>query len=225
MINVWWKDFIFKACKEYARNLQYDEKYAQKTGNSYVNVWIKRAELEGKVGSVEAETSDQFPTTLIQQRALVLELIAMNNEQINAAIFHPENSNLLTRVLGFNKVFVPGEDQRNKQLYENSILMKSEPLPSIDEQGMGIYTSAVPVEEIDDDQMHIQAIDSYLVSDVGQALKMQNEAGYQNIVLHRQEHEQAAMMKMIKQAEQQSQMQQILQPQLEEAPVDNKGQV
>lgn len=225
MINVWWKDFIFKACKEYARNLQYDEKYAKKTGNSYVNVWIKRSELSGHIGSVEAETSDQFPTTLVQKRGLLLELLGLQNDQINAAIFHPENLDKITRILGFNEIYVPGEDQRNKQLYEISELAKSEPLPNVDQQGQPIETSSIPPEEIDDDAAHIATIDSYLLSDVGQALKVENEMGYQNIMLHRQEHQQAQQQKMLQEMQQQAQIQEIrmqLMP-VQDQPPQDKG--
>lgn len=196
-LNVLWKDAKFKACKEYARNMQADEQFSQKEGTSFVNVWIRRSEMTGKVGSVEPEASDQFPISSQQKRGLLIELMGMNNEYINQAIFHIENAEKNSRLLSFDELYIPGVDQKNKQVRETFELMKGQPTPTgqpdpNDPTGTAeLMTSSVPIEEFDDHNIHMQCTAAFLVSDLGQELKMSNPPAYQNIALHYREHAQA----------------------------------
>ena len=219
MVNIWWKDTIFKACKEFAKNLQTDESYTKRTGESYINVWIKRAELQGKVGEVEAESADAFPVSEIQRRGLIQELMlgqAGQNPVFQQLAFNPQNIGLITRLLGLGQLYIPGDDQRNRQLQENLQLMISEPMPSgamnpdgspvVDQNGQPQMVSSVPIEEIDDDQVHADTTKAFLVSDPGQYLKETNPAGYQNVLLHYMEHEQRLQAIQEQQMMQQAQM-------------------
>lgn len=218
MVNIWWKDWMTKACKEYTKNLEYDDHYTQKSGASYVNIWIKRAELQGKIGDVEAETSDQFPQTINQQRGLLLDLIQMQNPEINTALFHPENVGMLTRVLGFNQFYIPGDDQRNKQLRENIELMTGQPMQQAEtDPKTGLPTanlitvSSVPIEPLDDDSVHMSSIVAFIISDQGQYIKDTNPIAYQNLMLHWQEHANRYQQQQQQQMMQQLQMQQMQQ--------------
>ncbi len=214
MLNVWWKDGTFKSCKEYAKHVTVDESYAKRTGeDSFVNVWIKRAELQGKIGEVEAESSDQFPISDMQRRDVMINLLSSPAQAVqqffSSVVAHPENIGSVTRLLGFGELYIPGNDQRNKQLVENLQLMVSEPIqtgqvqfdqngqPQFDQNGQPVMVqqSSVPIEEIDDDQIHAETGQAFLVSDVGQYLKDTNPAGYQNVMLHYMEHQQRAQMK------------------------------
>jgi len=224
MINVWWKDTLLKASKEYARNLQVDESYAKKTGDSYINVWIRKAEMQGKVGEVEAESSDQFPVSEQDRRALILNLLTSPSPTISQffgqVVAHPENIGLVSRLLGFGQLYIPGDDQRNKQLVESLNLMVSEPVPTgqiqMDELGQPILDQngqpqpilmpSVPIEEIDDDTIHIEVTKAFMVSDPGQYLKETNPAGYQNLMLHLQMHQQRQAMIAQQQMQQQMEL-------------------
>lgn len=212
MLNIWWKDLTYKACKEYANNLVGDESYAKRNGDSYINVWIKRSELQGKVGEVEAESSDQFPVSENQKRSMMMEFIANPSPIMQAILAHPENIGLVARLVGFGELYIPGNDQRNKQLVENLMLMNSEPTPTgqpqMNEAGIPIlvngmpqeiFKSSVPVEEIDNHQIHAETGQAFMVSDAGQYLKATNPAGYQNVLLHWQEHSQILQQQMIQQ--------------------------
>jgi hypothetical protein len=222
MLNGWWKDWTYKACKEFARNMQTDEKYAVKNGNSYINVWIKKAELSGSIGDVEAETSDQFPVSMVQQRGLLLDLLQMGNPEINAILGDSQNIGNMSKLLTFNKLFVPGDDQRNKQLAENTQLSVSAPVPSIDQNpqsptyGQPIEISSIPIEPIDNDQIHSETLGAFLVGEVGQYIKTSNPDAYRNLMLHLQEHQQR-MQQVQQQQMQQQQMMILQQKQMEEA--------
>ena len=223
MLNIFWKDWTYKACKEYAKNLDHDEKYTQKQGaTNYINVWIKQSELKGQIGFVEAETSDQFPVSLAQQRDLLLALIQFQNPQINAIIGDSQNLGDMSRLLGFSKLYVPGDDQRNKQLNEIMEMLKSGPVPAVDPNtgmpaidqntGQEQMQSSVPIEPIDNDQVHAETVQAFLTSDPGIFLKVSNPQAYQNIMLHFQEHQQNMQM--------QQQNQLMMQMQMEKAKID-----
>jgi hypothetical protein len=224
MLNTWWKDATFKSAKEFARNLLTDQAYPKRTGESYINVWIKKAEMQGKVGDVESESSDQFPISEVQRRSLILQLLESPAPAVqqffSSVIANPENIGLVTRLLGFGELYIPGDDQRNKQLAETIQLMVAEPVPTgqiqMDETGIPVLdangqpqqvlTSSIPVEDIDDHPIHAEVTKAFLVSDQGQYLKNVNPAGYQNLMLHYQEHEQVVQMQAQQQMQQQALM-------------------
>jgi len=226
MVNVWWKDTIFKSCKEYARNLQTDQAYVKRTGESFINVWIRKAEMQGKVGDVEAESSDQFPVSEQNRRDLILGLLTNASPIISQffgqVIAHPENIGMVSRLLGFGQLYIPGDDQRNKQLVENLRLMTSEPVPTgqiqmdeagqpiLDENGQPqqVMMTSIPIEEVDDDNIHIEITKAFMVSDPGQYLKETSPAGYQNLMLHLQMHQQRQAMIAQQQMQQQALMEQ-----------------
>lgn len=195
-LNVFWKEVKKKACAEYAKNVQADEFYSKKEGNSFINVWIKKAELAGSIGEVEAETSDQFPINSTQKRGLLIELLQMQSPEINSAIFNIENVGLISRLLGFGEIYVPGNDQRDKQIKETFEMMAVGPtemttpdgMPMMDEGMQPMMQSSIPPEPFDDHNVHMQCVQAFLVSEVGMALKYENPAAYQNISLHYQEH-------------------------------------
>lgn len=207
MVNIFWKDAITKSCKEYARNLATDESYVKRTGDSFVNVWIRKAEMQGKIGETEAESSDQFPVSEIQKRGLILELLMSPSQVVqqffSGVLAHPENIGAVTRQIGMGQLYIPGDDQRNKQLQENMLLMRTEPMMTgmIDPMTMQpAMTSSVPIEAIDDNNIHAEVIKALLVSDQGQYIKETNPAAYQNLMLHYNEHQmaiQAAMMQQL----------------------------
>jgi hypothetical protein len=181
-----------KACKEYKNNLKEDEYFVKEQGKgNFINVWIRQEQLRGEIGEVRPEISEQFPMTWGQISARVMELLTMNNQAILAWLFHPENVELIYQVLGISDLYVPGEDQRNKQLYEISEMLQSQPIPIGVDAGTGeeSFQSSVQIEEIDDDTIHMEVIKSFLNSSVGIDLKMSNQIAYMNIMLHYQMHQ------------------------------------
>lgn len=213
VVSVMYARVMAKATKAYVANLLEDEKFIQEKGTgNFLNVWIRKADFEGRIGEVRPELSEQFPTTWGQVSSKVMELLGMNNQIITSWLLHPENVELIYKVLGIDDLYVPGEDQRNKQLYEISQLILAEPIvvtdpntgePVIDPNtGQPAMQSSVPIEPIDDHQIHMVVDAAYLNSPMGIDLKQTNPAAYQNVTLHYQEHQQAFMQQQMEAAAQ-----------------------
>ena len=205
IVSVFYAEMMAKATRAYEKDLLEDEHFVQEKGTgNYVNVYIRKEDLEGNIGEVKPELTEQFPSTWGQVSGRVMDLLGMNNQVITSWFLHPENVELIYKVIGIDEMYVPGEDQRNKQLYEVSQLIVSEPLsqdpntgqPLIDPNtGQPIMKSSVPIQPIDDHQIHMAVAIAYMNSPMGIELQTMNPAAYQNVMLHFQEH-QAAQMQM-----------------------------
>ena len=57
MLTMWWKNIFGKVIPMYIKEMKDDEKQVKKDefGN-FVNVFIRMAELEGKIGSIEVRS-------------------------------------------------------------------------------------------------------------------------------------------------------------------------
>jgi hypothetical protein len=214
VVSVLYAQVMAKATKNYVDNLLEDEKFVQKNGDStFMNVWIRQSQLRGKIGQVRPELSEQFPASWGQVSARIMELLGSGNQAVIAWLLHPENIELIYKAIGIQDLKIPGEEQRNKQLFEISQLIVSEPI--IPEMGMDqqaemdpmtgevkepMPTSSVPIELIDDDTIHMTTLAAFLNSPMGIDLKMTNPVAYQNIMLHYMEHQERIMM--MQQAEQ-----------------------
>jgi hypothetical protein len=182
-----------KSTSSFFKNIKYDERYTLRKGNSFFNVLIERAKASGKIGKVLHEVSDQLPTTWVQKRAMMFQMLGMNKEPVDMTAFHPNNMHLLKSVIGIQELFVPGEDDRNKQL--------SEIIELIAQQPIGPEQSSIPPElGIDDDAIHIQTCKAWAVSEEGQFIRRTNPAGYENVVFHMHQHEMNAQMEAMKNA-------------------------
>jgi len=203
MISFFWTDLESKAVKCYAKNMKSDEKIVKSQGkNSFVNVWIRKAEMNGEVGQVEPELSEQFPLAWAQKRDIIMRLLELNNEALNEALFHPENRHTVAELVGVTELTVPGDADRSKQLYEIYELIKGQPQPiGINPMdGTPILESTVPVEmDVDQHPVHIAVIKEWCVSEIGMDQKMTNPGGYMNVVAHLQNHVQMEQQEMMKQ--------------------------
>lgn len=183
-----WADTMSKACRLFVTKMIEDEKYVRKNGSSFETVWIRKAELTGKVGNVEPDPSEQFPLTWSQKRDLFMQLITMQNPVIGQIMLHPNNSQNTKDALGFPEFYIPGEEDRAKQLVEIQKLS----LVTQDQITPDSQQSTIPIDpDVDDHPTHIQVIKLFCVSPEGLYLKETNPAGYLNIILHLREHEQA----------------------------------
>jgi len=157
-----------KATKQYVKNLKEDEKFVRPNGkDNYTNVWIRRADFEGKIGDVRPELSEQFPMTWGQMSARVMELLGMNNQIITAWFLHPENVELIYQVLGISDLYVPGEDQRNKQLYEIGQVLSQPPTiqdPMTGQEIPNTMIQPIMIQPIDDHMIHAAVTAAFLNS-------------------------------------------------------------
>lgn len=190
-------DTMAKASRLYVQNLTEDEKFTKKNGNSQETIWIKRAELAGKLGSIEPDVSEQFPVTWAQRRDLMMQLITMQNPVIGEIMLHPNNAQNVKDALGFSEFFIPGEVDRTKQLIELRKLIDV----SV-EQGAQNYfppdseaPTVLPDEDADDNNVHVQVTKLWMVGEAGLFIKETNPAAYLNVVLHLRAHEKNEAMK------------------------------
>lgn len=184
-LNTWWAKTMAAAVNLYISYLKEDEHFVSKLGNnSFINVWIRVAETTGKIGRVEAETSETLPVSSAQKMDMIMKLLQLGNEEINSVIFDPQNSQFIAEALGFPAIRIPGQIQRTKQFQEIKILLATEPI----DLGGGEYLPSVDIEpDIDDDDAHIDVLTGYLV-EMGEYLKVTNPAGYQNCMAHLRMH-------------------------------------
>ena len=194
MISFFWADLETKAVKCYAKNMVTDQKIVKSQGkNSFVNVWIRKAEMTGEVGQVEPELSEQFPLAWSQKRDIIMRLLELNNDALNEAMFHPENRHVMADLIGVPEITVPGDSDRTKQLYEIYEMLPGQPQPvgTNPMDGTPVLQPSVPAENhVDQHDVHIAVIKEWCVSEIGMDQKMTNPGGYMNIVAHLEMHTQ-----------------------------------
>jgi hypothetical protein len=192
MITFWWKDIFAKVIPAYIKNMMDDERIVQQQGSKWINIIIKKAEMDGKIGDVELEAADDLPMTTAQVRDLVMQLMNMQNSVVMEALTIPENLPYLYQAGGLNDMTIPGEDDRQKQLEEIDLLLQSQPIPNIGPDGMPTeQTSVMPELLVDRHELEADVCRSWLVSEAGRQCKTENAKGYQNILLHMKAHIQA----------------------------------
>jgi hypothetical protein len=183
-----WGEMISKCVKDFAKNLREDENFSKKQKNTYVNVWIRKASLSGKVGQIKPEVSEQLPQSWSQKRDFLMRIIEMQVPEIGAILLHPNNVEIVKEAIGMPEFYIPGEHDRNKQWAEFYILAESNPIDD--------NTPSVPIDlVVDDHGVHMEVLKNILVGPVGIALYQQQPAYYQNCIAHYRHHEMAQMAK------------------------------
>ena len=195
MVTFWWKNIFAKVIPAYIKNMMDDERIVQQQGNNWINVIIKKSELDGKIGDVELEAADDLPMTTAQVRDLVMQLLNLQNPVIMEALTTPENLPYLYQAGGLNELQIPGEDDRQKQLEEIELLLQAQPIPNIGPDGMPTEQSSImPELLVDRHQLEADVCRSWLVSEAGRQCKTENPNGYKNILLHMKAHIQAVQV-------------------------------
>lgn len=192
-INITWAKVMLKASKSYKDNLMEDEKLVKKEGDGFVNVWIRESELLGEVGQCEPESSENFPISWEQVRGIILELLNTNAPIVQSILQDPTNVGELSRTMGLSKFKTPGEDDRDKQLWEIAAILKGIPVQ--------------PEPEVDNNEMHVATIRSWANSAAGRETKMQNPQAYEMILMHLRIHLMVLQQQMMAELEQQAMMQ------------------
>ena len=181
MLSEFVVEVLHKSVLLYIESMQEKESLVKAQGNNFVNVWVTREETQGRIGQVTVEGSDNLPSSWLQKRDLLMDLMKAGNPQLDAVIYSPQNSTLVKALLGFEQLIVPGEDSRNKQWAEIETLLGEAPK---DEQ-----TSSIPtIVDVDDDAVEYEVCRSWLQSPQGQETRKFNPPGYMNVLLHCKEH-------------------------------------
>ncbi len=88
---------------------------------------IRVADLKGNI-CVHPETDETFPRLKSQQRGVLQQLFGLKDPLIQEALAEPANIGYVKNVLGLGELVVPGEDSRNKQLREISVMLGAAPI-------------------------------------------------------------------------------------------------
>jgi hypothetical protein len=206
MFNYWWKDIFGKVIPSYIKEMAEDERLvSQDSAGNYLNTYIRKAEVQGKIGDIELDSSEQLPMTWAQKRDIYKELMTLNIPEILEALTAPENLPALKEAFGIDDFVMPGENDRQKQYEEIQQLMESEPIEDVQMDPMSgiempIQKSSVEVDELLDNHEVEAAICRYwLTSEVGRQAKIDNPSGYQNVLLHLKEHVMILSQQMMQQ--------------------------
>ena len=210
MFTAWRRDIMAKAIPLYIKNVKDDEKFVERdSSNNFINVFIRKSELEGKLGQIELEANENLPITWSQKKDIILQMMEANNPQIWQMMATPENLPLIYDTIGIPDFSVPGEDSRNKQYDEIKLLTTQEPLfEEVPEEEIALAQMAqmeppqgeelpsIEPEEFDVHAVELEIVIKWLNSPAGQLAKVENPAGYRNVVLHGRMHKAFMMMEM-----------------------------
>jgi len=169
-------------------------------GAAFESQWIRLADLKGNLFSYP-ETDEQYPTLWSQQRAVLLQLIANPDPQIQAVLAHPENMALVKRLIGLEEFVIPDEESRTKQYREIAQLVGELPLvkrqdvtaavhPAFKEAAANgvdaeiILPSVMPDEFADNHAVELEICMRWFSSDAGQVAKIEAPLGYANVRAH-----------------------------------------
>ena len=213
ILTVWWKELHGKVIPAFIKNMAEDEKYVDKDerGN-FLNVYIRKSELDGKIGSIELEAADQLPVSWAQKKDAIMAILSSQNPAVQAIAAAPENIEIIKQAIAVPDLVIPGEDQREYQFEEIKQMISGAPVMADAPNPMGPnmppiqqQKSSLPINPFDDNQIHAEICKEWLVSIAGRLCKVENAPGYTNVLLHWQAHNQAV---------QQAQMQAMIQQEM-----------
>jgi hypothetical protein len=208
----WWKELKGKAIPIYINKMKWDETDVQRMPDgSFINLFIRMSELNGKIGKIELEAADNLPMTWTQNKDTIMKLIEAQNPVFLEMFAAPENIPILKDAIGLTDFYIPGEDDRMKQNDEIRELLASEPIqnPMMGEMGPdgqpvqpgmeqeqqmdpGASQPFMPSVEIDttydNHKVQFEIVRQWATSEAGRLAKIENQAGYQNVLLHGQMH-------------------------------------
>jgi len=184
MLISWWKQIFGKTIPMFIKEVKDDERDVQRDKNGgFFNVFIRKAELEGKLGKIELEANENLPLTWSQVKDVVMKLLEAQNPEVLAILGAPENLPIIREAIGLTDFFVPGEDDREKIHDDIKALLNSEPLQTGDP--MMPEMPSVEVDPIFDNlEMGFEIVRNWVVSEAGRQAKIDNEAGYRNVLLY-----------------------------------------
>lgn len=181
-----------RAVTDFARNMSEQENFVTKQGNNFINNWIFKSELMGDTGEVDIEGGEELPVSWVKIRETIFELMQTQNPLIQAIFADPQNVTTLKTIIGIPELVLPGETARDKQWAEIAQLLTEQPI-----QGQnGQLTSSIPTNmQLDDDAIELSICKYWINSEQGQFNRKINPPGYQNVMLHAQEHQQNLIQK------------------------------
>ena len=154
-------------------------------GAAFESKWIRLADLKGNLFSYP-ETDEQYPTLWSQQRAVLLQLLANPDPQMQAVLAHPENMALIKRLIGLEEFVIPDEESRTKQYREIAQMVGEAPVVRRDDaSGVElVLPSIMPDEFADNHAVELEICMRWFSADAGQVAKIESPTGYANVRAH-----------------------------------------
>lgn len=192
----WWKEIFGKSIPMFINEVKGDERDVQRNKDgSFVNVFIRKAELEGKLGRVELEANENLPLTWNQKKDVIMQLLEAQNPEILAILGAPENLPIIREAIGLDDFFVPGEDDTEKAYDDIKLLLNSAPIPTGDPQ-MPEQPSVETDPDFENPDISFEIVRKWIISEAGRQAKTDNPEGYRNVLLY------GKMLKMLQQQQQ-----------------------
>lgn len=218
MFTSWWKEIFGKTIPMFIKEIKDDERDVHRTKDgNFINVFIRKADLEGKIGKVELEANENLPMTWSQTKDTIMQLMQINNPEILGILGNPENLPIIREAIGLTDFYVPDEDDRNEQYDEIKLLLDSQPMQQPDPMnpmGPPIETPSIPIDpDYNNNPVHFEIVRKWAASEAGRLAKTENPEGHMNVLLHGKLHLQ------------QIQQQQMMQQQQQQGPPDKSGNV
>jgi hypothetical protein len=208
MMTIWWKKIFGKVIPMYIKNMVEDERIVEKDDQgNFINVFIRKAEVDGKIGSIELESDEKLPISDEQQADAIMQLFQINNQEVTAALMDPENLPYIAKIVKIPEFRIPGEDDREKQFEEINELVNSSSIPPSPQEMQQFQQASQnpqpgqpppqqpqekPSVEIDPDvdnhQIEAAVCKGWLISAAGRLAKKENPNGYKNVLLHMKAH-------------------------------------
>jgi len=199
MLTTWWKQIFGKAIPMFIEETHEDERDVQRRKDgSFVNVFIRKAEMEGKIGKVELEANENLPMTWSQQKDIIMQLLQSANPEILAILGSPENLPVIREAIGLTDFFVPGEADVEATYDDIKLLLNSEPIPTGDPM-----MPEMPSIEVDQDyadpEIGFEIVRKWVRSEAGRQAKIDNEPGYRNVLLYGKMYQMLQQQRMMQQ--------------------------
>ncbi len=206
--TTWWKTIFGKVIPMYIKEVKDDERDVQMDDDgNFVNVLIRKAELEGKIGRVELEASENIPLTWSQKKDIIEKLMQNANPEVMKILNAPENLGQIHEYLGLVDFYIPDEDSVIKQYDEIKLLLNSEPIQTGDP--MMPEMPSVEIDPLyDKHEVEFEIVRKWATSEAGRQTKTDNPPGYKNVLLHGNLHFQQVQQMMQQQQMQQQMMSQ-----------------
>ena len=204
LFTITWKETMGKVIPLYITLVNEDERDVQQTDDgNFINTFIRKAELEGKIGRVELEANENLPLTWTQKKDLMMTLLQATNPKIMEILNAPENAGLIHEALGLVDFYVPNEDSVIKQYDEIKVLLAGEPMDTGMPDPMTGQPQLLPSVEVDPDydkhDVEFEIVRKWAASEAGRQTKIDNNPGYMNVLLHGRMHLQIMQQQMMQQ--------------------------
>lgn len=190
---------MYNAVREFAKNRSQDVALSSTDPTKKPQAISPIAIRKGNF-NVYPEADEGYPNLFSDKRATMTDLmkLAEKNTGLMETFGEAANQMQMKSAFGLADWVVPGEDSRLKQLKEIDDLLASTPIPvpgqpdpnAPDIEPQPVLQCSVPIQPLDRDDIEFATCQWWASTDSGIQASVDNPAGYENVILHAQLHQQ-----------------------------------